>query len=103
MFLGFILSVATVAMSYRSENTVSAAWLPFVLPPLLLVIPLTDGLFVTTSRLRRGQAPWRAGLDHLSHRLVDRGMNRPEAVRRLLLMGSLGILVAITLRWMTSR
>ncbi len=53
--------------------------MPFVVPLLVMAVPLADGITVVVSRIRRGVSPFTAGRDHLSHRLSRRGV----APRRL--------------------
>ena len=45
----------------------------FVVPLLLLAIPVLDTTVVTLARLRRGRPVSQGGRDHLSHRLAKRG------------------------------
>lgn len=47
---------------------------------LILAVPLLDMLVAVGGRLRRGQAPWKGDLTHLSHRLVARGLKPAAAV-----------------------
>jgi UDP-GlcNAc:undecaprenyl-phosphate GlcNAc-1-phosphate transferase len=64
LFLGGIVSAA--AWMFASEVSTPGAW--FALP-LILAYPLFDILFVTVTRLKRGQRPWIGGRDHTTHRL----------------------------------
>jgi len=75
LFLGFVLALLTI--------NVSPALLPplsFVVPLLLLAVPVLDTTVVTLSRLRRGRPVSQGGRDHLSHRLVARGLRRRASV-----------------------
>src|SRR5215510_12119409 len=75
-FLGFML--ATLAMAYTPPGLPQpSSW--FV-PILLLGIPIFDTTFVVISRLRRGTPFYRAGQDHVYHRLTQRGMSPTQAV-----------------------
>ncbi|MCA9321709.1 MAG: undecaprenyl/decaprenyl-phosphate alpha-N-acetylglucosaminyl 1-phosphate transferase [Planctomycetes bacterium] len=81
--LGYLLAALTIVVSYRSESAPPGfSWRPFIVPLLILFVPLVDGVTVITSRLRRGITPWTAGRDHLSHRLAARHGD-VVAVRRL--------------------
>lgn len=82
LFLGMVL--AAVAIKLRFENQDIVTWM---IPVMVLGLPLFDTTLVTISRLRRGVNPFTtAGKDHTSHRLVDRGFSRSEAVLVLYLV-----------------
>jgi UDP-GlcNAc:undecaprenyl-phosphate GlcNAc-1-phosphate transferase len=88
-FLGFML--ATLAMAYTPPGLPQpSSW--FV-PILLLGIPIFDTTFVIISRLRRGLPFYKAGQDHVYHRLTQLGMSPAQAVATMhvgaLLIGSL--------------
>jgi hypothetical protein len=54
--------------------------LSIVVPFMLAAIPLADTTTVVIARLRRAINPAQAGKDHLSHRLVSRGVGSGRAV-----------------------
>ena len=82
LFLGMVL--AAVAIKLRFENNDIVTWM---IPVMVLGLPLFDTTLVTISRLRRGVNPFTtAGKDHTSHRLTDRGFTRREAVLLLYLV-----------------
>jgi UDP-GlcNAc:undecaprenyl-phosphate/decaprenyl-phosphate GlcNAc-1-phosphate transferase len=88
-FLGFML--ATLAMAYTPPGLPQpSSW--FV-PILLLGIPIFDTTFVVISRFRRGLPFYKAGQDHVYHRLTQLGMSPSQAVVTMhvgaLLIGSL--------------
>lgn len=75
-FLGFML--ATLAMAYTPPGLPQpSSW--FV-PILLLGIPILDTTLVVISRLRRGEPIYKAGQDHVYHRLTQLGMSSSQAV-----------------------
>lgn len=91
-FLGFML--ATLAMAYTPPGLPQpSSW--FV-PILLLGVPIFDTTFVVISRLQRGNPIYRAGQDHVYHRLVQLGMSSAQAVTTMhvtaLLIGSLAFI-----------
>jgi UDP-GlcNAc:undecaprenyl-phosphate GlcNAc-1-phosphate transferase len=45
-----------------------------------LAVPILDTTTVVVSRIRRGVSPLQGGYDHLSHRLIKRGIPRKHAV-----------------------
>lgn len=98
LLLGFLLAALTVAMHFESGH-VSVR--PFVVPLLVLAVPLTDGAVVVLSRLRRGVHPFTAGHDHLSHRLLALGMERNHAVLVLWGCAALGAVIALVIAGVT--
>jgi UDP-GlcNAc:undecaprenyl-phosphate GlcNAc-1-phosphate transferase len=75
-FLGFML--ATLAMAYTPPGLPQpSSW--FV-PILLLGVPIFDTTLVVVSRLRRGDPIYKAGQDHVYHRLTQLGMSPVQAV-----------------------
>jgi UDP-GlcNAc:undecaprenyl-phosphate GlcNAc-1-phosphate transferase len=75
LFLGIIISVATI----RLNPGVTPTWHSLAIPLMLLAVPLLDTCVAVFSRLARGLSPLTGGKDHLSHRLVRGGLTRPMA------------------------
>jgi UDP-GlcNAc:undecaprenyl-phosphate GlcNAc-1-phosphate transferase len=77
MFLGFM--VATLGLKLRLPQTPQAiAW---VIPVLVLAVPIFDTTLVTISRSRRGLLPFASpGKDHTAHRLANLGLGQRGAV-----------------------
>ncbi|HLV00308.1 MAG TPA: MraY family glycosyltransferase [Acidobacteriota bacterium] len=77
MFLGFMM--ATLAMKLDFLHIAGRpSWL---IPILILGIPLLDACLVSISRLRRGLNPLKSpGKDHTAHRLVRLGFHPRAAV-----------------------
>jgi UDP-GlcNAc:undecaprenyl-phosphate GlcNAc-1-phosphate transferase len=75
LFLGIIISVATI----RLNPGVRPTWHSLAIPLMLLAVPLLDTCVAVFSRLARGLSPLTGGKDHLSHRLVRGGLTRPMA------------------------
>lgn len=74
--LGFLL--AALAIAYNPPGLPQpSSW--FV-PILLLWVPIFDTTFVVISRLRRGLPIYKAGQDHVYHRLTQLGMPSGRAV-----------------------
>jgi UDP-GlcNAc:undecaprenyl-phosphate GlcNAc-1-phosphate transferase len=76
LFLGVIISVATI----RVNPGVEPQWKSLAIPIILLAVPLLDTCVAVFSRIARGISPLTGGMDHLSHRLVRGGLSRPIAV-----------------------
>jgi UDP-GlcNAc:undecaprenyl-phosphate GlcNAc-1-phosphate transferase len=83
MFLGFML--ATLGLKLRPVHmTPAAAWL---VPVLVLAVPIFDTSLVTISRSRRGLLPFASpGKDHTAHRLAGLRLGQRGAV--LLIYGA---------------
>jgi UDP-GlcNAc:undecaprenyl-phosphate GlcNAc-1-phosphate transferase len=75
LFLGIIVSVATI----RMNPAITPIWHSLAIPLMLLAVPLLDTCVAVFSRFARGLSPLTGGKDHLSHRLVRGGLTRPMA------------------------
>lgn len=77
-FLGFLIAAATLLSTYASYQSLSRH---AILAPLcVMAVPLYDIVTVMAIRLANGKSPFQADKNHFSHRLVDLGMTRPQAV-----------------------
>lgn len=77
LFVGFLLAALGIEIRFL-ENTSRVTWL---VPILILALPIYDTSLVVYSRLRRGLNPLTSpGRDHVSHRLVELGLSRRVAV-----------------------
>ena len=90
LFLGFVLAAVGIKLRFP-DNVHYVTWM---IPVIVLGLPIFDTTLVTISRLRRGLNPLTTpGKDHVSHRLVKMGLSRREAVLVLYLVGcGLGVL-----------
>ncbi len=97
MFLGFM--VATLGLKLRLQNVPeTTSWM---IPVLLLIVPIFDTTLVSISRARRGLIPFASpGKDHTAHRLANVGLGQRGAVLALYAVGavsgSLALLVCRT-------
>lgn len=81
LLLGMVLAAAAIKLRFENRDIVT-----WMIPVMVLGLPVFDTSLVIISRLRRGVNPFTtAGKDHLSHRLVNRGLTRREAVLTLYL------------------
>jgi len=96
MLLGFLM--ATLGLKLRmSQLPTATAWM---VPVLVLAVPIFDTLLVSISRSRRGMLPFSSpGKDHAAHRLSNLGLGRSRAVVALYALGALGG----TLAWVMTR
>ena len=72
LFLGIIIAVLTI----RLDPEVARQSRALAIPLLLMAVPILDTTTVVISRLSRGISPFTGGLDHLSHRLMRKGLGR---------------------------
>jgi UDP-GlcNAc:undecaprenyl-phosphate/decaprenyl-phosphate GlcNAc-1-phosphate transferase len=77
MFLGFLM--ATLGLKVRPDGTEFP--LTWLVPVLILAVPIFDTTLVSISRARRGLLPFTSpGKDHTAHRLSNLGMGHRGAV-----------------------
>jgi UDP-GlcNAc:undecaprenyl-phosphate GlcNAc-1-phosphate transferase len=72
LFLGIIIAVLTI----RLDPEVGPQSRALAIPLLLTAVPILDTTTVVISRLSRGISPFTGGRDHLSHRLMRKGLGR---------------------------
>jgi UDP-GlcNAc:undecaprenyl-phosphate GlcNAc-1-phosphate transferase len=102
-FLGFTLGLGSVQVILK-ENAPAWSW---AVPPCILAVPCYDLVSVVLLRLSQGRSPFHADKQHLSHRLVGRGLSGPRAVGVIYLLalasGASGlILYAVTSGWLAA-
>ena len=91
LFLGVVVSVLTI----RLNPGITHVWNSISLLPMLLAVPILDTCIAVFSRLRRGISPFTGGKDHLSHRLMRKGMSKTNTA--FCLWGMQASFVAIAL------
>lgn len=79
LFLGIIVSVLTI----RLNPGIAPSYMSFAIPLSLLAVPILDTSVAVISRLNRGISPFTGGRDHLSHRLIRKGLSRKHAALAL--------------------
>ena len=80
LFIGYMLAVLTAASTYYNYESGRDAWLSFLLPVLLLAVPIFDVASVVFIRLKEGRSVFEPDRKHFSHRLVKLGMTQGEAL-----------------------
>ncbi len=94
-FLGLMLGCLTVLGTYYDETSHDTH---VILAPLcVLAVPLYDFISVMLIRFKRGLSPFQPDKNHFSHRLVDLGLTRKNAVLTIylctILTGMAGLLL----------
>lgn len=89
LFIGYTLAAIGIKLRFLGNVT----FVTWMIPVLVLGVPIFDTTLVFVSRLRRGLNPLTTpGQDHTSHRLVAMGYTQREAVMILYLIGgALGV------------
>jgi UDP-GlcNAc:undecaprenyl-phosphate GlcNAc-1-phosphate transferase len=76
MVLGFLLAVCGIKLRFPAQS-LAVTWM---IPILVLGLPIFDTTLVVFTRLREGRSPAQAGKDHTSHRLAFAGLSTRRAV-----------------------
>lgn len=91
LFLGILIATLTIRLHPEAHTK----WVSFATPVLLLAVPILDTSVAVLSRLRRGVSPFQGGRDHLSHRLMRAGMERPLAAITLWVFSAFFAFIAV--------
>ena len=92
MLLGITLAVLGIKLTFPDISH-SQTWM---VPVLVLGVPLFDTVLVVVSRVRRGKLWWQGGVDHTSHRLVKLGLSHRRTIVALYIAtGILGLMSAV--------
>jgi UDP-GlcNAc:undecaprenyl-phosphate GlcNAc-1-phosphate transferase len=92
LFLGIIVSVLTI----RLNPGITPQWSSIALLPMLLAVPILDTSVAVFSRIKRGISPFTGGKDHLSHRLMRKGLSKRNTAFALWAMQGLFVGCALT-------
>ena len=91
-FLGYILACITIQGLFKFYAVIS-----FVVPFLILGLPIFDTVFAIIRRLSHGQNPMTPDRSHVHHRLIDMGLNQKQAVAVLYVISAILGLSAVVL------
>ena len=94
LFLGFILGLLSIALTYGADNAYAK-----LLPLLLVGLPLFDTLMVIFIRLSNKQSPFNADRNHLHHKLLDNGFKHYQSVLVIYVVQSIFVISAYFLRY----
>ncbi|MFH1063207.1 MAG: MraY family glycosyltransferase [Candidatus Omnitrophota bacterium] len=73
LFIGYTLSLLTIINTYYTHSAPTIA--PVIMPLLIMAVPIFDTLSVIRIRLKNKVSIFQADKNHLSHRLMQRGMS----------------------------
>ena len=91
-FLGFILAVTSIQGMFKMYNIIS-----FVVPFLMMGLPIFDTSFAFIRRIAKGQSPMRPDRSHVHHKLIDMGFSQKQAVAVLYIISAILGLSAVVL------
>ena len=91
-FLGYILAVVSIQGMFKMYSVIS-----FVVPFLMLGLPIFDTAFAFVRRIARGQSPMKPDRSHVHHRLIDMGFSQKQAVAVLYVISAILGLSAVVL------
>ncbi len=74
-FLGYILAVVSIQGLFKMYTIIS-----FVVPFLMLGLPIFDTCFAFIRRIAHGQSPMHADRGHVHHRLIEMRFSQKQAV-----------------------
>ena len=85
LVVGFLLGFLTARTTYYDPEAgigegLGGGWYVVFMPLVVLAVPLYDFVSVSLIRLWQGRSPFVGDLQHLSHRLVRRGLSKRAAV-----------------------
>lgn len=93
LVLGFVLAVLGIKLKFGTQP-LNVTWM---IPILVLALPLFDITLVVVTRILEGRSPAQAGKDHTSHRLMSVGFSQRQTLFILYgtcaIFGSLGVIV----------
>ena len=81
MVLGFLLSVLAIKLDFNVPGDQKV--ITWMVPVVVLGLPIFDTILVVFTRLREGRSPMQGGKDHTSHRLVSLGFSQRASVLSL--------------------
>jgi UDP-GlcNAc:undecaprenyl-phosphate/decaprenyl-phosphate GlcNAc-1-phosphate transferase len=94
LYLGFLLAYLSIKLRFDAPEDIT-----FLVPILVLGVPILDTTLVTVSRLLHRRNPLMGGQDHVSHRLVKLGLPVPGAVGTIYVVAaSLGVIALVVSR-----
>jgi UDP-GlcNAc:undecaprenyl-phosphate/decaprenyl-phosphate GlcNAc-1-phosphate transferase len=95
--LGLLLG----AMALHSGDLAGNSRLPrYVVPILIMLVPLLDTAIVSVSRMATGTPISRRGLDHSHHRLLSLGLTDQRAVAMAWALAAMAAAFAVVLTWL---
>ena len=93
ILLGFLLAAMGIRVANNDSLPILTRWM---IPILILSVPIFDTSLITFSRVRRGLIPFlHPGKDHSHHRLYNLGLGQRRTVFIIYLLGIAGGLLSL--------
>jgi len=93
IFLGFMLAAMGLRVANHETLPLLTRWM---IPILILMVPIFDTSLITISRIRRGLIPFlHPGKDHSHHRLYNLGLGQRKTVLSIYLFGIASGLISL--------
>ena len=92
LLLGYVLATVSIIGLFKFYAIIS-----FVVPFLVLGLPLFDTAFAFCRRILKGQNPMKPDRGHFHHRLIDMGLSQKQAVAILYLISAVLGLAAVVI------
>lgn len=90
--LGYVMAVASIQGLFKFYAIIS-----FVIPFLMLGVPIFDTCFAVVRRLYHGESPFKADREHVHYRLMDMGFSKKQTVAVLYgISALLGLTAVVT-------
>lgn len=111
MLVGLMMAATAISVTGQidpaqvSPNQLLPAFIPVMMPLVVLVVPLVDFTWAVVRRLIKGMSPFDADRSHLHHRLLDMGHSHLQAVVILYAwtaVASIGTLMFLFVEWFTA-
>jgi UDP-GlcNAc:undecaprenyl-phosphate GlcNAc-1-phosphate transferase len=96
LIVGYMLATVSVLTTYFQSGHGAPPY-ALAMPLVILAVPLYDFTSVVVIRLLEGRNPMKGDQRHFSHRLVERGLDRRQAVLTIYLTAATTVLAATLL------
>ena len=93
-FIGYLLATSTLSATYAGYDVPRQT---IFVPLVILAVPIYDTVSVVFIRLREKRSPFVGDKSHFSHRLVELGFTKPQAVGIVYLVTTICCLGAVLL------
>ncbi|MBM4347036.1 MAG: undecaprenyl/decaprenyl-phosphate alpha-N-acetylglucosaminyl 1-phosphate transferase [Deltaproteobacteria bacterium] len=100
ILLGFLLASMGLRVANHESLPLLTRWM---IPILILAVPIFDTSLITFSRVRRGLVPFlHPGKDHSHHRLFNLGLGQRKTVFLIYLLGTTGGVLSLFISRLTT-
>jgi UDP-GlcNAc:undecaprenyl-phosphate GlcNAc-1-phosphate transferase len=93
-FIGYLLATSTLSATFAGYDVPRQT---IFVPIVILAVPLYDTISVIVIRLKEKRSPFVGDKSHFSHRLVELGFTKPQAVGVVYLVTTICCLGAVLL------